>query len=63
MTSLIPPRDSRPGWERRPRFHPMRDTPADPRLGLNRWRRFLYALKILAGRESFEERMGRILHD
>ena len=35
----------------------------DPLWGLSRWQRFLYLLKVLTGRESFEERMARIYHD
>jgi hypothetical protein len=36
-----------------------RERPIDPRWGLSRWQRFLYALKILTGRETFEQRMAR----
>jgi hypothetical protein len=40
-----------------------RKRPVDPRLGLDRWQRFLYALKILTGRETIEQRMARHYHD
>jgi len=63
MDPQIPPQYSRPHWDRPLHFHPMRATPVDPRWGLNRWQRFKYAIKILAGRESFEERLARLYYD
>jgi hypothetical protein len=42
--------------------HP-RKKPVDPRTGLNRWQRFLYALKILTGRETFAQRIARHYYD
>lgn len=44
-------------------FHRMRSSPIDPRWGLSRWQRFKYAIKILTGRESFEECLARKYHD
>jgi len=51
------------GWARSFVLRRVRATPADPRWGLNRWQRFLYALKILTGRETFEQRMARRYYD
>jgi hypothetical protein len=41
----------------------VRETPVNPLWGLSRWQRFLYALKILTGREPFEQRMARRYYD
>ena len=63
MDPHIPPHYRRPHWERPLHFHHIRPAPVDPRWGLSRWQNFKYTLKILAGRESFEERMARIYYD
>jgi hypothetical protein len=63
MDPHIPAHYSRPQWERPQHFHYMRSRPVDPRWGLSLWQRFKYALKILTGQESFEERMARSYYD
>jgi hypothetical protein len=63
MDAHIPPHYRRPHWDRPSHFHSMPLRPADPRWNLSKWQRFKYALKILTGRESFEERMARVYHD
>lgn len=63
MDPQIPLHYRRPHWERPLHFHCMRSSPVDPRWGLSRWQRFKYALKILTGGESFEERMARKYYD
>lgn len=52
-----------PRWAHSVVLRRVRETPVDPRWGLNRWQRFLYALKILTGRETFEQRMARRYYD
>jgi hypothetical protein len=52
-----------PRWGRSVVLRRARERPVDPRWGMNRWQRFLYAIKILAGRETFEQRMARHYHD